>query len=175
MTLTLTKKELSSLTGYSYRRLHDIDMALPANEKLFVGTADGKYDAPLFVQRWVKYNVNSEMSDDSTLDEAKTIHERVKTRKTELEVARLEGSLVDVQEVAKLWATIANTVKQNLLRLPYKAAPQIVMMGSVENITAILDTEVREILTDIADTPVPEEEAEDADADAEEEEDGESE
>lgn len=111
MAIECTKKELASIAGYSYRRLHDIDTSLPANGKLFVKGEGGKYDLAIFVQRWVKYNVDTETADEASLDEVKAIHERVKTRKTELEVAHLEGKLVDVQEVRKLWTTVANRRK----------------------------------------------------------------
>lgn len=45
----LTKKQLAEASGYSYRRLHDIDMELPEKEKLFVKSEGGKYDLALFV------------------------------------------------------------------------------------------------------------------------------
>ena len=97
----------------------------------------------------------------------------MKTRKTELEVAHLEGKLVDVQEVRKLWTTVANTVMQNLLRLPSKIAPQITMMDNIEIITGIIDAEVRDTLTNIAETPLPEEAAESEEAEeAEDEQEG---
>ena len=92
MAIECTKKELASIAGYSYRRLHDIDTSLPANGKLFVKGEGGKYDLAIFVQRWVKYNVDTETADETSLDEVKAIHERVKTRKTELEVAHLKES-----------------------------------------------------------------------------------
>lgn len=169
MGLECTKKELASIAGYTYRRLHDIDTALPPNGKLFVKGEGGKYDLALFVQRWVKYNVDSETADDASLDEVKAIHERVKTRKTELEVAHLEGKLVDVFEVRKLWATVANTVMQNMLRLPSKIAPQVTMMGNIDVITGIIDAEVRSTLEHIADTPLPEEAAEEETEETEQE------
>ncbi len=173
MAVECTKKELASIAGYSYRRLHDIDTGLPANGKLFVKGEGGKYDLAIFVQRWVKYNVDTETADDATLDEVKAIHERVKTRKTELEVQHLEGKLVDVQEVRRLWMTVANTAMQNLLRLPSKIAPQITMMDNIEIIASIIDAEVRETLTNIADTPLPEEAAEREEAEeAEDEQEG---
>ena len=163
-----TKKELASIAGYTYRRLYDIDMGLPENGKLFVKGEGGKYDLAIFVQRWVKYNIDAETADEKTLDEVKAIHEKVKTRKTELEVAHLEGKLVDVQEVQKLWANVVHTATQNLLRLPSKIAPQITMMDNVETISAIIDAEVRSTLETLADTPLPEE----ADAQQTEDEDG---
>ena len=159
MAIEYTKKELASIAGYTYRRLYDIDMGLPENGKLFVKGEGGKYDLAIFVQRWVKYNVDAETADEASLDEVKAIHERVKTRKTELEVAHLEGKLVDVQDVRKLWATVANTVMQNMLRLPSKIAPQVTMMENIEIIAGIIDAEVRDALMNIADTPLPEEAA----------------
>ncbi len=169
--MELTKKELAQIAGYTYRRLHEIDLGLPPDGKLFVKGEDGKYDLALFVQRWVKYNIDRETQDDKTLDEVKAIHEQVKTRKTELEVARLEGSLVDVQEVRRLWGTVANTVMQNMIRLPSKIAPQVVMMDNIEVIASIIDSEIRDVLVNIAETPLPEEAATEEDTEEEQEDD----
>ena len=44
---------------------------------------------------------------------------------------------------------------QNMLRLPSRVAPQIVMMKSADMISGILDTEIRAVLNHIADTPLP--------------------
>lgn len=164
----LTKKELATIAGYTYRRLHDIDMGLPDGKKLFVKGEGGKYDLALFVQRWVKYNVDNETGDDQTLDEVKAKHEIVKTRKTELEVARLEGSLVDVNEIKKLWGGVASTVMQNMLRIPSKVSPLLVMIKDVEHIASILDNEIRDMLTQISETPLPVEAANDETVDEEE-------
>lgn len=155
MGIYLTKKELATIAGYTYRRLHDIDMDLPENGKLFVKGEGGKYDLALFVQRWVQYNVDNETGDDQTLDEVKAKHEIVKTRKTELEVACLEGKLVDVYEIRRLWGGVANTVMQNMLRLPSKVSPRLVMMKDAEMIASIIDGEIRDTLMQISETPLP--------------------
>lgn len=172
MGIYLTKKELATVAGYSYRRLHDIDMGLPEEGKLFVKGEGGKYDLALFVQRWVRYNVDNETGDDHTLDEVKARHEIVKTRKTELEVARLEGKLVDVYEIRRLWGGVANTVMQNMLRLPSKVSPRLVMMKDSEMIAGIIDQEIRDTLTLISETPLP---VETAAEDTEDEEESEEE
>ena len=80
----MTKKELATISGYTYRRLYDIDMSLPPDGKLFVECEDGKYDLAIFVQRWVKYNIDRETSEEADLDMVKAKHEIVKTRKTML-------------------------------------------------------------------------------------------
>ena len=156
MGASMTKKELATIAGYSYRRLHDIDMGLPEDGKLFVKGEGGKYDLALFVQRWVRYNVDNESEAEQSLDDAKTRHEIVKTRKTELEVARLEGRLVDVHEIRRLWGGVASTVTQSMIRLPSKVAPRLIMVGNVDLIAGILDEEIRAVLNGIADTPLPE-------------------
>ena len=166
----MTKKELAEVAGYTYRRLYDIDKGQPDNQKLFVESKGGKYDLALFVQRWVRYNVNNETSDIDDLDTVKARHEIVKTQKTELEVAKMRGQLVDVQDVKKLWGDIANTVMQNLIHLPSKLAPQLRMMESQERIAAILDEGIRQVLNEIAETPLPEYAADEPSEDEEDEE-----
>ena len=153
----MTKKELATIAGYSYRQLYNIDRDLPEGKKLFVQGEGGKYDLAMFVQKWVDYNVTHELGDmaDLDLDLVKAKHEVVKTEKTELEVARMRGQLIDVQDVRALWADIANTTMQNLIHLPSKLAPMLVMMDSTELITSIIDGEIRKILESLADTPVP--------------------
>ena len=153
----MTKKELANVAGYTYRRIHDIDTELPENEKLFVPMADGsgKYDLSLFVQRWVKFNLHRQASHVDDLESVKAKHEAIKTQKTELEVARMRGELVDVQDVKRLWAGIATTVTRNMLHFASRTAPMLRMMDSVETIADILDTEIRKTLEGISQTPLP--------------------
>lgn len=158
MGVTLTKKELATVAGYTYRRLHDIDAGLPGNKKLFVKSEDGKYDLALFVQRWVDYNVSQENDGgEMSLEVAKAIHEQVKIEKTRLEVAKMQGELVDVNEVRRLWGTVARTVVQNMTRLPNKIAQQVYMVENMELVIGIIDKEIRDCLIDIAETPLPSE------------------
>lgn len=155
MEMTLTKKELAAVAGYTYRRLHDIDTELPEKKKLFVKGEDGKYDLCLFVQRWVEYNTEKECGTDMALEDAKAVHEQVKIQKTQLEVAKMRGELVDVNDVRRLWATVANTVVQNLLRLPNKIAQLVYMQNNMELVSGIIDKEIRSALEEIANTPIP--------------------
>lgn len=167
----LTKKELATLAGYTYRRLFDINQTLPENKKLFVPVDGGqKCDVALFVQRWVAYNVDHNSVDAEDLSVVKAKHEVIKTKKTELQVERMRGQLIDVQDVKRLWATVANTVMQNMLHLPSKLAPMLLMMDNSEQVAGIIEEEVRGILTNIAETPLPEYAFEDEEEEDEEEE-----
>lgn len=161
------------MAGYTYRRLYDIDRELPENKKLFVPGEGGKYDLALFVQHWVEYNVSNEIEDVDDLDTVKARHEVIKTQKTELEVAKMRGQLIDVQDVRRLWGDLAHTVMQNLIHLPSKVAPILRMQDNTDYISGILDTEIRRILENITEAPMPDYAL--ADEGTEENEDGESE
>ena len=171
MSVEMTKKELANIAGYTYRRLYDIDRDLPQEKKLFVPGEGGKYDLALFVQRWVEYNVNNETDGIEDLDAVRARHEAVKIEKTELEVARMRGALIDVQDVKRLWGDIANTVMQNMIHLASKVAPMVRMMDNTEMIANVIDTEVRKTLTDIANTPLPTYAADDTETEESEEDD----
>ena len=151
----MSKKELAEAAGYTYRQLYNIDQSLPEDKKLFVHASDGKYDLQTFVKRWVDFNVARESVDAEDLDQVRARHEIIKTQKTELEVARLRGQLIDVNDVKRLWAEVANAVVQNFLHLPNKIAPLLVMMDNAEMIAGIIDEEVRRVLENVAETPLP--------------------
>ena len=75
MGVSMTKKELATIAGYTYRRLYDIDRDLPEGKKLFVKGEGEKYDLAIFVQKWVEYNVAQETPDDwEDLDLVKAKH-----------------------------------------------------------------------------------------------------
>lgn len=152
----LTKKQLAELAGYTYRRIYDIDKNLPKEKKLFIETEGGKYDAAMFVQRWVDYNMEQGLPDVEDLEVVKARHEVVKTQKTELEVARMRGQLVDVQDVKRIWGDVLNALQQNLLHLPSKVGPMVQGLDSLEIIEGLIDAEIRACLTEAADAPLPE-------------------
>lgn len=171
MSISMTKKELANIAGYTYRRLYDIDRDLPEGKKLFEPGEGGKYDLALFVQRWVDYNImHNTDSDIYDLDEVKAKHEVIKAEKTQLEVDKMRGQLIDVQDVRKLWGDIANTVMQNLIHIPSKLAPLLRMMDNTEVIASIIDEEIRKILIAVAETPLPDYAADDAESEDDEEE-----
>lgn len=157
--MDMTKQALAELTGITYRQIYNINKKLveiDENKALFVKGEDAKKcDLAIFVQRWVDYNVERASAAEDDLDAVKAAHESVKMRKTQLEVNRMEGSLVDVQDVRKLWGDIANTVMQSMLHLPSTLAPMVQGMDNVEVINNVIDTEVRKALEALSDTPLP--------------------
>lgn len=176
MSIGMTKKELASLVGYTYRRLYDIDRSLPEDRKLFVqvvkedGSRAERCDAAVFVQRWVDYRLGEEKQDGSgDLNRVRAAHEEIKKRKTELEVEKMEGLMVPIAQVRLTWQRIAHTAVQSLMALPGRLAPRLVEMESAEAIGGIIEQEVRAALTQLAENS----ETYDETGAAKEEEDGE--
>ena len=157
--MDMTKQELADLVGITYRQLYNINKKLAEEEEgkvLFVRGEDAKKcDLAIFIRRWVDYNVSRASVDAEDLDAVKAQHETVKMRKTQLEVDRMEGSLVDVQDVRKLWGDIANTIMQNMLHLPSTLAPMVQGMENIEVIDKVIDTEIRKVLEALSETPLP--------------------
>ena len=157
--MDMTKQALAELTGMTYRQIFNINKKLVQEDEskaLFVKGEDAKKcDLAIFLQRWVDYNVERVSAAAQDLDAVKAAHESVKMRKTQLEVDRMEGSLVDVQEVRKIWGDIANTIMQGMIHLPSTLAPMVRGMENVEVITSVIDTEIRKVLEGLADTPLP--------------------
>lgn len=173
----MTKKALAEIAGYSYRQLHNIDTALPKDRKLFVESEDAtakapRYDLALFVQRWVRFREEASgaaASDD--LETVKAKHEAVKMQVTQMKVAQLQREYINAQEVERLWANIAVTVRGRFVTMARKLAPALVMQESPDVIERIIDREVRDTLSLLAETPLPsatEEDTESAGEDDEE-------
>ena len=157
--MDMTKQELAELAGITYRQLYNINKGICEEDEdkaLFVKGKDAKKcDLAIFVRRWVQYNVERASMDAGDLDAVKAAHESVKMRKTQLEVDKMEGSLVDVQEVRKIWGDIANTIMQGMIHLPSTLAPMVRGMENVEVIGNVIDTEIRKVLEGLAETPLP--------------------
>lgn len=157
--MDMTKEQLAELAGITYRQLYNINKKLvqeDENKALFVkGETAKKCDLAIFVQRWVSYNVERASASADDLDAVKAQHEGVKMRKTQLEVDRMEGTLVDVQEVRRMWGDIANTIMQGMIHLPSTLAPMVRGMENVEVIGNVIDTEIRKVLEGLAETPLP--------------------
>lgn len=172
MAVFLTMKELANAAGYTYQQLHNIDRDLPEEQKLFVkGESGNKCDLSFFVQRWVEYNVRKAKNNAAKdLDAIKAEHEEVKMQKTLLEVQKMNGDLVDAEEVKRAWGEIVHTAMQALINLPRKIAPAVVMMENVEAISAIIEKEINGALAALSQTKVEseEEDAETEDGDGDE-------
>lgn len=156
MLAPMTKGELAELAGYTYRRLYDIDKGLPEGEKLFVKSEGSGYNAAAFVQAWVKYNTEKDKEAEAGLDAIKAKHEAVKMAKTEIELRKMRGEVVEVEAARRLWADLCTALTQGLLNIASKVAPELVMVEEAEKIRDRIDEEIRHTLTMVTSaSPIP--------------------
>ena len=159
MGISLTRKELADIAGYSYHGLYNINKALPEGRKLFVEGEGGKIDLAVFVQRWVDYNTEIAVAraggDENNLDSEKARHERLKADKTEIEVGRMRGEYVNINDVARLWTDLHGVVVNRLVNLPKKLAPMLVMIETPDAAEEIIERDLRDALNLIVTAPLP--------------------
>lgn len=159
MGASMTRKELAEVAGYSYHGLYNINRSLPEGKKLFVDGEGGKVDLSVFVQRWVEYNVEIAVAraggGENDLDSEKARHERLKADKAEIEVGRMRGEYVNINDVTQLWTEIHGVVVNRLINLPKKLAPQLVMIDSAEIAEGIIERDLRDALNLISTAPLP--------------------
>ena len=65
------------------------------------------------------------------------------------------GEYVEIQEVNRMWGNIAAIVRGRFVNLARKLAPALVMIDNPDRIEAIIDRDVRDALSMIANTPLP--------------------
>ena len=157
MNTALSRKELAEIVGYSYHQLYNIDRALPRDRKLFV-EAEGegkKCDLAIFVRRWIEYKVAYEAGDETTLEDEKARHEKLKADKTEIELGRMKGEYVSIAEVERLWVDVTGVVVNRLVNLPKRLAPQLIRIDDADTVEEILERDLRSALDMISKTPLP--------------------
>lgn len=85
-----------------------------------------------------------------SLAEAQLKHELAKTAKTELEVDRLKGILINAQEAAHVWGEMIVAARNRALLIPSKVAPKVAVVSDVLICQEILDRELRSFLTELS-------------------------
>jgi len=89
-------------------------------------------------------------ADDSShadYNRARAYREKLRAKREEMDLKARMGELLDAAEVEKTWSQIITSVRARVLLLPDKLAPRIVAVSDVLECRAIIDREVREVLT----------------------------
>ena len=92
---------------------------------------------------------------ESNLDSEKARHERLKADKAEIEVGRMRGEYVNINDVARLWMDVHGVVVNRLINLPKKLAPMLVKIESAEDAEEIIERDLRSALEMISTAPLP--------------------
>jgi hypothetical protein len=75
----------------------------------------------------------------------------VKLRKEARLLQKLEGSLLDKNEVEHAWSEVCSSFRSQTLLLPAKLAPRLAPVTDARECQALIDAEVRRLLTTLSD------------------------
>jgi len=67
----------------------------------------------------------------------------------ELELAEKQGAVIPIEVAVAAWATVGQTVRDGLLSLPERVAPEVAALTDARQIRDLLRDEIRKILANM--------------------------
>ena len=146
----VTELELSDYFGVSDRRIRQM-----SKEGIAVKVGRGTYDLKRSVKNYInslkKGGSEDPMGKLKLAREAESLtHERLKKRKTELQVLEIEKHLLRTDDVESIWNTMIFAAKSKITTIPTKVAPVLVGIEDAKEIQSILKREIGESLNEIS-------------------------
>ena len=83
---------------------------------------------------------------------ARAAREITMARERQLELRKRQGELLEAAEVESAWTQALTSFKNRLLSLPDKLAPKMAACSSILECRAMIDQEVRKVLTALSET-----------------------
>ena len=152
-TIEVTEAELAEILGLSDRRIRVL-----ANDGIVFKTKPARYDLKKSVKGYIEFIKDTKKEEKQGIDKIKLareaeglMHDKLKKRKTELQVLQIEREMLFTKDVITMWADFAAMVKAKLLNIPTKLAPQLVGVEDANTIKKAIGAEVAEALNEIAD------------------------
>ena len=142
---------LSKMLGVTKQQIGNL-----VENGIVIKAGRGKYDAIQSVANYINSMRDREELRNKKPEEIRLMveaqkyeHEAIKTRKTELQVKQLEGTLHHADDVKAVWNNIIVAAKSRLLAIGVKVSPQIAGETDTSIIQGNIDREVREALQEI--------------------------
>lgn len=152
-TIEVTEAELAEMLGLSDRRIRVL-----AKDGIVCKTKPARYDLKKSVSGYINFIKDTKKEEKQGIDKIKLareaeglMHDKLKKRKTELQILQIEKEMLFTKDVVTIWADFAAMVKSKLLNIPTKLAPQLVGVEDANTIKKTITAEVAEALNEIAD------------------------
>ncbi len=158
----LTAQQLGKALMISERRVQQL-----VKQGVLYKEGRGRYPFLPNVQAYIRHlraqADKTEMAPHKTeiiLEEEKARLIKAQADKAELEAARLREELIEVEQVEAMWSRLVMHLRQALLALPGRLAPQVITAQSRQEAEHMLESAIYEALTELADGegPTPDEE-----------------
>ncbi len=87
---------------------------------------------------------------DEDFQTARTRREIAEANLAEMKEAESAGRLVAIDAVRAAWANRVSSTREALLQIPSRMAPALAVQTDLNEVTLMLDAEIRRVLTDLA-------------------------
>lgn len=136
---------LASCLGISQRMVRQL-----VEDNVIVRIRRGLYDLEHSIQGYINFKITQAKpkKKEMTLEEAKTEHELLKMRKTELTVKAMESKLYRAEDVEIFVTTMLSAVRNRMLAIPVKVSPEIAGIEDKAQIQKIVSREVKDALNE---------------------------
>lgn len=138
--------ELAAIVGKSDRWIRQL-----VTDGVLKQVGRGKFVLGDAIAAYIEYVSGGKEEDNRPrLIDHKTEHERIKTERAALELARMRGELHAAEDVEVVMNDMLAAFRQKILALPTKMAPQLVDIDDIGRVKALLTKDLHEALSELA-------------------------
>lgn len=154
----VTQKELANLLGLTARQVANlVERGMPS----VAGDGRREYDAPACIAWYRDAKIAEAVADagPDTLDAQRTRKTAAEARLAELELARLEGSMLTVEDAAREVDALLDRLRSVLLSFTSRHAHLLVGKRTIPEVAAVLDPAVGDLMAALVEAGTVTEEA----------------
>ncbi|HOV79377.1 MAG TPA: hypothetical protein PK728_04665 [Bacillota bacterium] len=142
---------LADLLGYTRQRINQL-----TREGVLEKQAPGRFLLMRNIKRYIDFVRTGQITGQDSEAEAqyweeKALHEKAKRQTAELKLAKLRNQLHDAADVEMVMTNMLTTFRNRILAIPQKAAPKIIGMKNLAEISEAINIELLEALTELSD------------------------
>lgn len=142
----------------AWKRIKSGKVKLNANGKVDVEEAQRQWDSNRnAVQQRAKPDPKPSPKakaeeDPRSLASAQKAREWLRVAKEKLLLEKMQGDLLEKEEVERAWAQMISSARSRLLLLPNKIAQRVAVMTDVHQVRAAIDEEIRDALSELSES-----------------------
>jgi phage terminase Nu1 subunit (DNA packaging protein) len=150
-TLTVSSEVMGKLLNVTSRRIRQY-----AEEGVIEKAARGRYALYPSVQKYIAFlktkNDIDELEEDEELnyDKEKAIHEMIKRKIAEINLAKIQGQVHESEDVKHVMENMLANFRTKLMTMPSKLAPILIARDNIPVIQSLIDKEVIEALEELS-------------------------
>ncbi|MCT4543282.1 MAG: hypothetical protein N4A63_07055 [Vallitalea sp.] len=150
-TLTVSSETLGKLLSVGERRIRQY-----SQEGVIEKAARGKYALYPSIQKYIAFlKTKQEAEDiesikDIDADLEKALHERVKRKIAEINLAKIKGEVHESKDVKYVMENMLSNFRARLMGIPSKLAPLLIARDNISIIQSFIEKEVEEVLNELS-------------------------